>query len=37
MKAFYQDRVWDGDTWWYPVEWAGIRGYAGRKYLGFPK
>jgi hypothetical protein len=34
LIAFDQDRVWDGDTWWYPVEWHGFRGYAGRSFLG---
>ena len=27
--AFDKDGVWDGDTWWYPVEWHGFRGYVG--------
>jgi hypothetical protein len=33
IKAFDEDRVWDSDTWWYPVEWQGRRGYVGRRYL----
>jgi hypothetical protein len=33
LIAFDQDRVWDGDTWWYPVEWQGFRGYVGRSHL----
>lgn len=31
--TFDEDRVWDSDTWWYPVEWQGYRGYVGRRYL----
>jgi uncharacterized protein YraI len=31
--AFDKDGVWDGDTWWYPVEWRGSRGYVGGSYL----
>jgi uncharacterized protein YraI len=31
--VFDQDQVWDGDTWWCPVEWHGFRGYVGRHYL----
>lgn len=31
--AFDQDQAWDGDTWWCPVEWHGLRGYVGRHYL----
>jgi hypothetical protein len=34
LIAFDQDRVWDGDTWWYPIEWQGFRGYVGRSFLG---
>jgi hypothetical protein len=34
LIAFDQDRVWDGDTWWYPIEWQGLRGYIGRSFLG---
>jgi hypothetical protein len=34
LIAFDRDRVWDGDTWWYPVEWQGLRGYVGRSFLG---
>ena len=33
LIAFDQDRVWDGDTWWYPIEWQGFRGYVGRSHL----
>ena len=33
ILAFDQDQVWDGDTWWYPVEWRGFRGYVGGSYL----
>jgi hypothetical protein len=33
ILAFGQDQVWDGDTWWCPVEWGGFRGYVGRRYL----
>jgi hypothetical protein len=33
ISAFDQDQVWDGDTWWWPVEWRGFRGYIGRSYL----
>jgi len=33
ITAFDQDQVWDGDTWWCPVEWHGLRGYVGRHYL----
>jgi len=33
ILAFDQDQVWDGDTWWWPVEWRGSRGYIGRSYL----
>jgi hypothetical protein len=33
LIAFDQDRVWDGDTWWYPIEWQGFRGYVGRSFL----
>jgi hypothetical protein len=31
--AFDKDAVWDGDTWWYPIEWHGFRGYVGGNYL----
>jgi hypothetical protein len=34
LIAFDQDRVWDVDTWWYPIEWKGFRGYVGRSFLG---
>jgi hypothetical protein len=33
ISAFDKDQVWDGDTWWWPVEWRGFRGYIGRSYL----
>jgi len=33
ITAFDQDKVWDGDSWWYPVVWHGFRGYVGRHYL----
>jgi hypothetical protein len=33
LIEFDQDRVWDGDTWWYPIEWQGFRGYVGRTFL----
>jgi uncharacterized protein YraI len=33
ISAFDQDQVWDGDTWWCPVEWKGFRGYVSRKLL----
>jgi hypothetical protein len=33
LIAFDQDRVWDGDTWWYPIQWQGFRGYVGRSHL----
>jgi Bacterial SH3 domain len=33
ITAFSEDQVWDGDTWWCPVEWRGIRGYVGRSHL----
>jgi hypothetical protein len=25
ITAFNQDQIWDGDTWWCPVEWKGSR------------
>ncbi len=31
--AFDKDAVWDADTWWYPIEWHGFRGYVGGSYL----
>jgi hypothetical protein len=34
LIAFDQDRLWDGDTWWYPIEWQGLRSYIGRSFLG---
>jgi hypothetical protein len=33
VSAFDQDQIWDGDTWWCPVEWNGLRGYVSRYYL----
>ena len=33
LIVFNQDPVWDGDTWWYPVQWEGFRGYVGRSHL----
>jgi hypothetical protein len=33
ISAFDQDQVWDGDTWWCPVIWNGMRGYVSRYYL----
>jgi hypothetical protein len=33
LIVFDQDPVWDGDTWWYPIQWRGFRGYVGRSYL----
>jgi hypothetical protein len=33
VSAFDRDAVWDGDTWWYPVERQGFRGYVGGHYL----
>jgi hypothetical protein len=33
ITVFDRDLIWDGDTWWYPVEWHGFRGYVGRHYL----
>jgi hypothetical protein len=33
ILAFDQDQVWDGDTWWGPVEWHGFLGYVSRRYL----
>jgi S1-C subfamily serine protease len=34
--AFNYDQIWDGDTWWCPVEWRGLRGYVGRSHLPKP-
>jgi hypothetical protein len=36
ITAFNYDQVWDGDTYWCPVEWKGWRGYVGRSYLPKP-
>jgi hypothetical protein len=33
ISQFIKDGVRDGDTWWYPVEWHGFRGYVGGGYL----
>jgi uncharacterized protein YraI len=33
LTAFDQDLVWDGDTWWCPVDWEGYRGYVARAHL----
>jgi hypothetical protein len=33
IMAYDQDQVWDGDTWWCPIEWHGYRGYVGRSHL----
>jgi hypothetical protein len=30
------DQIWDGDTWWCPVEWRGLHGYVGRSHLPKP-
>jgi hypothetical protein len=37
ILAFDKDAVWDGDTWWYPVEWQGLRGYVSGDYLPHPQ
>ena len=37
ILAFDKDAVWDGDTWWYPVEWQGFRGYVSGDYLPHPQ
>jgi Trypsin-like peptidase domain len=31
--AFDQDKIWDGDTWWYPVVWHGLLGYVGGSHI----
>ena len=36
ITAFNYDQVWDGDTWWCPVEWKSLRGYVGRSHLPKP-
>jgi S1-C subfamily serine protease len=36
ITAFNYDQVWDGDTYWCPVEWRGLRGYVGRSHLPKP-
>jgi hypothetical protein len=33
VTAYDQDQIWDGDTWWCPIEWHGYRGYVGRSHL----
>ena len=33
IMVFDKDRVWDGDTWWYPIEWNGQRGYVGGSHI----
>jgi hypothetical protein len=33
ITVFDKDKVWDGDTWWYPVEWGGQRGYVGGSHI----
>jgi hypothetical protein len=33
ISAFDLDQVWDGDTYWCPVQWRGLRGYVGRSHL----
>jgi hypothetical protein len=35
--AFDEDAVWDGDTWWYPIEWHGLHGYVGGSHLPHDK
>ena len=36
ITAFNYDQIWDGDSWWCPVEWRGLRGYVGRSHLPKP-
>ncbi len=36
ITAFNYDQIWDGDTWWCPVEWRSLRGYVGRSHLPKP-
>jgi hypothetical protein len=33
ITAFDWDPTVDGDTWWFPVEWHGHRGYVAGKYI----
>jgi restriction system protein len=33
VLAFDEDQVWNGDSWWCPVEWNGLKGYISRAYL----
>jgi hypothetical protein len=33
ITAFDMDPRLDGDTWWFPVEWHGYRGYVAGKYI----
>lgn len=33
ITAFDQDQIWDGNSWWCPVEWKGLRGYVSRSCL----
>jgi hypothetical protein len=33
ITVFDQDQRWDGDTFWYPVEWHGYRGYVAGQYI----
>ena len=33
ITAFDQDQIWDGKSWWCPVEWKGLRGYVSRSCL----
>jgi hypothetical protein len=33
ILAFDKDQIWDGDSWWCPVEWRNQRGYVGRSHL----
>jgi hypothetical protein len=33
INTFEAEQVWDGDTWWVPVQWHGFRGYVGKSHL----
>ena len=33
IATFEAEQVWDGDTWWVPVQWHGFRGYVGKSHL----
>ena len=33
ISTFEAKQVWDGDTWWVPVQWHGFRGYVGKSHL----